>query len=51
MRKLDMDMGLQCGTVQIKTEVNHINLWILGMTGPSLVLVHHMYLEVVLGEL
>ena len=45
-----MDMGLQCGMVRIKTEVKHINLWILGMTGPSLV-VHHMCLEVVLGEL
>jgi len=46
-----MDMGLQCGMVQIKPEVKHINLWILGMTGPSLVLVHHMCLQVVLGEL
>jgi len=46
-----MDTGLQCGMVQIKTEVNHINLWILGMIGPSLVLMRRMYLEVVLGKL
>jgi hypothetical protein len=46
-----MDMGLQCGMVQIKTEVKHINLWILRMTGLSLELVHLMCLEVVLGEL
>jgi hypothetical protein len=46
-----MDMGLRYGMVQIKTEVKHINLWILWMTGPSLALVHHMCLEVVLGEL